>query len=179
MSEQDVETSRADEAEEVLDVIFPSGDEAAEVVHPREEPLDFPASAVAAQLASILAAAPVAPVGGDHLDAVFLLEHAVERVPNLGLVADQPGGEPAPPRPTVHRSVPSVLSRRIAVSQSSPRAARILRSAIYGTGSRLRRPCWLRSLTLTFYRKRQYSCLGCLLKSTTNESNCCKAPCLS
>ena len=57
-----METSRADEAEEVLDVIFPSGDEAAEVVHPREEPLDFPASAVAAQLASILAAAPVAPV---------------------------------------------------------------------------------------------------------------------
>jgi len=84
MSEQNVETSKADEAEEVLDVIFPSGDEAAEVVHPRKEPLDFPASAIAAQLASILAPAPVAPVGRDHLNAVFLLERAVERVRIVG-----------------------------------------------------------------------------------------------
>ena len=37
-------------AEEVFDVVFTPSDESAEVVHPREEPLHFPASAVAAQL---------------------------------------------------------------------------------------------------------------------------------
>jgi len=82
-----------DEAEEILDVIFPSGDKAAEVVQPCKEPLDFPAPAVAAQFAAILTTAPVAPVGRDHLDAVFLMEPAVERVRVVGLVTDEPGGE--------------------------------------------------------------------------------------
>jgi hypothetical protein len=43
-----VEASEVDESEEVLDVIFPSGDESAEVVHPCKEPLDFPAPSIAA-----------------------------------------------------------------------------------------------------------------------------------
>jgi hypothetical protein len=34
-----------EDAEEILDVVFPSGHEAAEAVHPREEPLHFPATA--------------------------------------------------------------------------------------------------------------------------------------
>jgi hypothetical protein len=62
MSEQHLKAGKVDEAEEVLDVVFPSSDEPAEVVHPREEPLDFPASAVAAQFAGILTPAAVAPV---------------------------------------------------------------------------------------------------------------------
>ena len=37
-----------DHAEEVFDVVFPSGDEPAEVVQPGKEPLDLPASLVAA-----------------------------------------------------------------------------------------------------------------------------------
>ena len=66
MSEQQVEAGKLDEAEEVLDVIFPSSDEAAEVVHPCEEPLNFPASAIAAQLATVLGFAfATAPVGRD------------------------------------------------------------------------------------------------------------------
>jgi hypothetical protein len=36
MPKQEVEAGEADEAEEVLDVVLPSGNEAAEVVHPRE-----------------------------------------------------------------------------------------------------------------------------------------------
>ena len=35
MPEQDVKAGELNKAEEVLDVVFPSGDEAAEVVHPR------------------------------------------------------------------------------------------------------------------------------------------------
>ena len=60
------------EAEEVFDVVFPSDDESAEVVHPCKESFDFPASAVAAQLPSVLSLwFAVAEVGPDHLDAVF------------------------------------------------------------------------------------------------------------
>ena len=43
-----------DEAEEVFDVVFPSGNESSEVVHPGKEPLYFPSIAIAAQLAAIL-----------------------------------------------------------------------------------------------------------------------------
>jgi hypothetical protein len=69
-----------DEAEEVFDVVFPSSDESTEVVHPCEEPLHFPPSAVSAQFARILTFAAVAPVGRDHLDAVLVLERPIERV---------------------------------------------------------------------------------------------------
>ena len=82
-----------DEAEEVFDVVLPSGDEATEVVHPREKPLYSPALAIAAQLAPVLSLAPIAPVGRDQLNAVFRLEPAVERVRVIGLVANEPGGE--------------------------------------------------------------------------------------
>ena len=75
-----MKAGKVDEAEEVLDVVFPPGDESAEVVHPCEESLHFPAPAVATQLAAILTPAAVAPVGRDHPDAIFFLEHAVERV---------------------------------------------------------------------------------------------------
>src|SRR5579872_7174136 len=93
MSEQHVKAGKVDEAEEVLDVVFPASDETAEVVHPSEEPLHLPALSVAAELAAILTSAPVAPIGRDHLDVVFLAERAVERVRVVGLVADEPGGE--------------------------------------------------------------------------------------
>ena len=72
MSEQDVQAGQMDEAEEVLDVVFPSDDESAEVVHPCKESLDFPASAVTAQLPAVLGLLfAIAAVGSDHLDAVF------------------------------------------------------------------------------------------------------------
>jgi hypothetical protein len=73
--------------------IFPSGDKTAEVVQPCKEPLDFPVPAVAPQFAVILTTVPVTPVGRDHLDAVFLLEPAVERVRVVGLVTDEPRWE--------------------------------------------------------------------------------------
>jgi hypothetical protein len=49
MSDQEVQTGEVYEAEKVLDVVFPSGDKSAEVVHPRKEPLHSPAPAVATQ----------------------------------------------------------------------------------------------------------------------------------
>jgi hypothetical protein len=80
MPEQHVKAGEVDKAEEVLDVVFQSGDESAEAVHPGEESLHLPAFSVLAQPSPVLAPVPVAPVGRDHLDAVFLLEPAVERI---------------------------------------------------------------------------------------------------
>ena len=48
MSKENEETSEVDEAEEVFDVVFPSRDQSAVVVHPGKEPLDFPSAAVSA-----------------------------------------------------------------------------------------------------------------------------------
>jgi hypothetical protein len=57
------------EAEDVFNVVFPSGNESAEVVHPGEQPFHFPSSAIASQLASILGLlSATAPVGRDHFD---------------------------------------------------------------------------------------------------------------
>ena len=81
------------ESEEVFDVVFPSGDESSEVVHPCEEPFDLPTLFVAAKLSAVLGFASVAAVGCDHLDAVFVLELLVELVGIVSLISDQPGRE--------------------------------------------------------------------------------------
>jgi hypothetical protein len=88
-----VDASELDEAEEVFDVVFPSRDEPAEVVHPGEEAFDLPTLLVAAKLAPVLCFASVAAVRGDHLNAVFVLELLVELVRIVGLVSDQSGWE--------------------------------------------------------------------------------------
>ena len=90
MSEQYDEASKLREAEEVFDVVFPSSDEAAEVVHPGEEPFHFPASSVASQLPSILGPLFAIPaVGRDHCYAVFLGHGLVECIQVIRFVADQ------------------------------------------------------------------------------------------
>ena len=64
MSEHHVQARGMDESEEVFDVIFPSGNESSEVVHPGKEPLYFPAAAIATQRAAVLRfAAAFAAVG--------------------------------------------------------------------------------------------------------------------
>ena len=55
-----MDSGELDESEEVVDVVFPSSDETAEVVHSGEEALDLPAFLIAAQLASVPRLAPVA-----------------------------------------------------------------------------------------------------------------------
>jgi len=90
MSEQQVKAGKVDKAEEVLDVIFPSSDEAAEVVHPGKEPLHFPAFSIAAELAAILSSAfASAPVRSNQFDPILVLEFGVERVRVVGLIADE------------------------------------------------------------------------------------------
>src|SRR5271165_9683 len=93
MPEQHLQAGEVDEAEEVLDVVLPTSDEAAEVVHPGEKPLHFPTFFVAPQLSSVLGFAAPPAIGRDQLDAVVLCELLVEPVRVVGFVADEPGGE--------------------------------------------------------------------------------------
>jgi len=79
-------------AEEVFDVIFPSGDETAEVLHPCKQPFHFPSPAISPQLAPILRLlSAAATVRSDHFDVVFGGEPLVERVRVVSFVADEPG----------------------------------------------------------------------------------------
>lgn len=92
MPEHHIEAGEMEEAEKVFGVVFPSGDESAEVMHPGEEPLHFPATAIAAQFASILGRAfAAAPVRCDQFDAVLALELFLERVRVVAFVTDEPG----------------------------------------------------------------------------------------
>jgi len=90
MFEQHDEAGKLYESEEVFDVVFPSCDQSAVVLHPGKEPFHFPASSVAAQWPAVLCFLLAAgSVGRDHLDAIFT-HLFVQRVRVVSLVADQP-----------------------------------------------------------------------------------------
>jgi hypothetical protein len=93
MSDQHVDASELDEAEEVLYVELPSGDEPSKVVHPGEEPFNLPALLVSAELAPVLGLTSMAAVRCDHLDAVLVLELLIQLVRVVSLVADQASRE--------------------------------------------------------------------------------------
>ncbi len=93
MPQQDFEAGEVDEAEIVVDMVFPSGDKAAEVVEPGEQPLHISTSFIATQRSPVLGFGPVAAVGRNQLDAVFGGQLAVQSVRVVCLVADQPCGQ--------------------------------------------------------------------------------------
>ena len=74
-------------------MVLPASDQAAETVHPGKQPLDLPATAIAAQLSPILRLAAPPPVRRDQLDVVRFGEFLVELVRVVGFVADEPGGQ--------------------------------------------------------------------------------------
>jgi hypothetical protein len=89
ISKHRLKAGEMDEAEEVFEGVLPASDKAAEVVHPGEEPLQFPTFAITAQFASILGGASVAAlVRGDQLNAVFRGELFTEWVRVVGFAAD-------------------------------------------------------------------------------------------
>src|SRR5690242_13864077 len=90
MPQENDETAELDHAEEIDLMIFPTADQSAEVVQPREEALDFPATAVTTQFAAVLGILPAAVVlvGRNESDTVLLPEVPVERIAVVGAVAD-------------------------------------------------------------------------------------------
>jgi len=92
MPEQDAHAAELQHGHEVLHVMLPSSDQSSAVVQPGEEPLDDPATLVAAQGAAILRPGTdaIVLVGRDEIEAKGLQEVFIERIAVIRLVADQP-----------------------------------------------------------------------------------------
>ena len=81
-----------DEAEKVFRAALPADHQAAEVMRPGEQALDFPAPPVTPQWPPVLARlAAIGAVGGDKLNAIFQ-QRLVQPVAVIGLIANQPLG---------------------------------------------------------------------------------------
>lgn len=94
------------EAEKVVDVVFPSYDQTAELVHPGKQPFYFPTSAITTQWAAVLGLAPALPIRRNQFDAVFFGKLFVERIRVVRFVADEAGwelGEEASPKNLFHK----------------------------------------------------------------------------
>src|SRR5579863_1506563 len=92
MPQENNEATELEYAEEIGFVIFPTAEQATEIVEPGKETLDFPAPTVATQFAAVLGifSTAVVLVGRDEPDAVFLPEALIERIAVVGAVADHP-----------------------------------------------------------------------------------------
>src|SRR5689334_12154683 len=91
MPQEDDGTSELHHPEEILWVVFPANDDAAKIMKPGEQALDFPTPAVAAQDAAVLRGLPAAQrmMRSHQLYAEALLNLRVQRVAVVGAVADQ------------------------------------------------------------------------------------------
>jgi len=90
MPHEDEEAAELEHAEEVSLLIFPTRDEAAEVMQPSEQPFDFPTVTVAPQFPTVLRIFPaaIALVRSDQTDAMLFLQLLVERIAVVSRVAD-------------------------------------------------------------------------------------------
>lgn len=68
---------------------FIAGNQATEVLQPREESFDLPAAAVPAELPAVLRFAAAASVGCDQFDVALCRQPRVEAIRIVRLVADQ------------------------------------------------------------------------------------------
>ena len=75
-------------------ITFPARDDAAKVVKPREEALDFPSAAFATERSAVLRrGATMGAVGGDEFNVVGRGEMLIQPVTVVGAVANQSRGE--------------------------------------------------------------------------------------
>src|SRR5262245_49974709 len=90
MPQEDDGGGQLDHPEKVVGVTFPAGDDAPEVMKPREEPIDFPAAPEPSKRPAIFGpGVAIGVVGGDQLDAIGCREMVIEPVAVVALVADQ------------------------------------------------------------------------------------------
>ncbi len=111
-----------DEAEEVFDVVFPSGNESSEVVQPCEESFDLPSPPISTEASTILRVAfSASAIGRDQLDAIVLFERMVERVRVVGFVSDKPCGELVGEASCQNKLHKLALGRRSAIDSNGER----------------------------------------------------------
>ncbi len=104
MPEQNADASEVHETEEVLGMALVAGHESPEILKPREESLDPPATPHATKRTPILSlrALAVAAVPGDQLDSPPLHQALIQSVAVVCPVADQALGS-GPEEPVVDR----------------------------------------------------------------------------
>ena len=89
MPEQDLHATKADHAEEVLDVVFPADHQPTKVMQPGKQLFDS-ASSVATQCTTILGRRPaLSAMRCDHFDAVALSQISIQEVTVIRFVPDQ------------------------------------------------------------------------------------------
>src|SRR5271154_3291565 len=94
MPQEDNGTGELDHREKIFRVIFPAHHDAAKIMKPGEQALDFPTAAVATQRATVLGdrLAAVPAVRRDELHAQGVPQSLVQRIAVIGFVADQSRG---------------------------------------------------------------------------------------
>ena len=91
MSQQDQHASQLNHAEKVVAVTFPPHQQSAEVLQPREQPLDFPPAFVTPEFSPVLAvpSGAITTMRCDQLDSVLLGESINHCVAVISLIANQ------------------------------------------------------------------------------------------
>jgi hypothetical protein len=94
MPQEDYSACKLNHPEEILWVVLPANDDAAVIMEPSEQTLDFPATTVAPQYAAILCGCSGSPsvVRRDHLHAETLANLRIQWIAVVGAVTDQPLG---------------------------------------------------------------------------------------
>ncbi len=94
MPQEDDGTSELHHPEEIFWVVFPANDDAAKIVKPREQALDFPTAPVATQHAAILCclAASRGVMRSNQLHTEALANLRIQWIAVVGAVTDQPLG---------------------------------------------------------------------------------------
>jgi hypothetical protein len=91
MPQEDYCACKLNHPEEILWVVLPTNDDAAVIMEPSKQTLDFPATSVAPQHAAILrgGSGSLGVVRRDHLDTETLANLHIQRIAVVSAVADQ------------------------------------------------------------------------------------------
>ena len=89
-SDPDPDCCELHEAKKVVDVVFPTRDQSAVVLHPGKDSFDLPSTPVAAQWSAVLCLLlPIGTIGRDHLNVIFLCQCLIQRIGVISLIANQ------------------------------------------------------------------------------------------
>ena len=91
MPQEDYSASKLNHPEEILWVVFPANDDATIIMEPGKQTLDFPATTVAPQDATVLGdgSAPVPAVRRDQFHTEMFAYALIQRIAVVGFIADQ------------------------------------------------------------------------------------------
>jgi hypothetical protein len=94
MPQEDYSACELNHPEEILWVVLPANNDATVIMEPGKQALDFPATTVAPQQATILCCCSASPsvVRGDHLHTETLANLRIQWIAVVGAVTDQPPG---------------------------------------------------------------------------------------